>query len=297
MNTNRTGNKNINSELTEIFGVDITPSIISNLSDEIVSEVNTWQRRSLDSIYPLVYLGVIKVKTYSDHHIENTPVYLAIGINMNGVKEILGLWITKTEGTMLWRSVLMELKNRGLKDCFITSVDKLRGFPSALKKVYPHAKIHLCVAHIIRHSLRYVSGKQRQDMLIDLQTIYKAGTEEGAKERLANFATKWDENHPTVSKYWRNNWDYLAPFFDYPEEVRWIIYNINTTLHGQIESLNMSLKAITKQLGPLPLNNVVSLLSLVLKNASKKWRRPIQNWKEAMNHFVILFEDQMVPGD
>ncbi|MBC8401455.1 MAG: IS256 family transposase [Candidatus Marinimicrobia bacterium] len=297
MNTNRTGYKNINSELTEIFGVDITPSIISNLSDEIVSEVKTWQSRPLDSIYPLVYLGVIKVKTHSDNHIENTPVYLAIGINMDGVKDILGLWITKTEGTRFWRSVLMELKNRGLKDCFIVSVCNLKGFPSVLKTVYPSAKIHLCVAHIIRHSLRYISGKQRRDMLIDLQKVYKAGTEEEAQEKLVHFAEKWDVNHPTVSKYWRDNWDYLAPFFDYPEEVRFITFRINTILHGQVESLNLSLNTITEALGPLPVNKVVPILSLALKNANKKWTMPIQNWKEAMNHFAILFEDRMAQNN
>ena len=294
MNTNRTGNKNIDSEFTEIFGVDIAPSIISNLPDEIVSEVNTWQRRSLDSIYPLVYLGVIKVKTHSDSHIENTPVYLAIGVNIDGVKDVLGLWITKTEGTKFWQSVLMELKNRGLKDCFIASVGELKGFPSILKTVYPSAKIHLCVAHIIRHSLRAITGKQRRDMLIDLQKVYKAGTEEEAKENIEYFSEKWDVSHPAVSKYWRNHWDYLAPFFDYPEKVRLITFAINTILHGQIESLNLSLKTITKALGPFPVDNAVPMLSLVLKNACKKWTIPIDNWKDLMKYFTIVFENRIV---
>jgi len=295
MNTNKTDNKNIDSVLTEIFGVDIAPSIISNLPDELVLKINTWQSRSLDSIYPLVYLGVIKVTTHSDGHIENTPVYLAIGINMDGVKEVLGMWIAKTEGAKFWQSVLMELRNRGLKDCFIASVCNLKGFPSVLKIVYPSAKVHLCVAHIIRHSLRCISGKKRRDMLIDLQTVYKAGTEEEAKENLIQFTEKWDINHPTVSKYWRDNWDYLAPFYDYPPEVRFITFSINTILHGQVESLNLSLGTITEALGPLPLDKVVPLLSLALRNTSKKWTTPIQNWKEIMNHFTTLFKDRMVP--
>ena len=297
MNTNRTDNKDINPELTEIFGVDMTLAVRSNLPDEIVSEVNTWQRRSLDSIYPLVYLGVIKIETHSNNHIENTPCYIAIGINIDGVKDILGLWIAKTEETKFWHKFLLELKSRGLKDCFVVSVGELKGFPSVLKTVYPSAKIHLCVAHIIRHGLRDITGKQRRDILIDLQKVYKAGTEEEAKENLIHFTEKWDVNHPKVSKYWRDNWDYLAPFFDYPAEVRFITFSINTILHGQVESLNLSLRTITEALGPFPVDNVVPILSLVLKNASKKWRRSIQNWKEAMNHFAILFKDRLVYGD
>jgi len=220
-------------------------------------------------------------------------VYLAIGINVDGLKDVLGMWIAKTEGAKFWLGVLTELKNRGLNDIFIASVDGLKGFPDAIETVYPDTQVQLCIVHMVRNSLKYVSWKQRKEMADDLKTIYRASTAEEARENLEVFAQKWDKTHPTVSRSWSNNWERLTPFFGYPEGIRRAIYTTNA-----IESLNMSLRKVTKTRGSFPNDDAIfKILYLALKNASKKWTMPIQNWKEAMNHFAILFEDRMIYND
>jgi len=285
--------RDIQAGLEEIYGVEISSTLISNVTDEVLSEVKSWQNRPLDPLYPIVYLDAIRIKARSDGHVQNKAVYLAIGINMDGIKEVLGMWIAKTEGAKFWLSVLTELKNRGLKDIFIASVDGLKGFPDAIEAVYPETQVQLCIVHMVRHCLKYVSWKQRKEMADDLKTIYRASTVEEAKENLNSFADKWDRTHPTVSKSWRNNWERLTPFFDYPAEIRRAMYTTNA-----IESLNMSLRKVTKNRGSFPNNEAVfKLLYLALNNASKKWTMPIRNWKDALNHFAILFENRMIYCD
>lgn len=282
--------RDIQAGLEEIYGVEISSTLISNVTDEVLSEVKSWQNRPLDPLYPIVYLDAIRIKARSDGHIQNKAVYLAIGINMDGIKEVLGMWIAKTEGAKFWLSVLTELKNRGLKDIFIASVDGLKGFGDAIEAVYPETQVQLCIVHMVRHCLKYVSWKQRKEMADDLKTIYRASTVEEAKENLNSFADKWDRTHPTVSKSWRNNWERLTPFFDYPAEIRRAMYTTNA-----IESLNMSLRKVTKNRGSFPNDEAVfKLLYLALNNASKKWTMPIRNWKDALNHFAILFENRMI---
>jgi len=210
-------------------------------------------------------------------------VYLALGINVDGLKEVLGMWIAKTEGAKFWLSVLTDLKNRGLQDIFIVTVDGLKGFPDAIETVYPQTQVQLCIVHMIRNSLKYVSWKQRKEMATDLKTIYRADTVELAEENLDLFAKKWDPTHPTVSKSWYNNWERLIPFFAYPKEIRKVIYTTNA-----IESMNMSLRKVTKNRGSFPTDDAVfKLLYLALMNITKKWSMPIQHWKQAMNHFAI----------
>jgi putative transposase len=282
--------RDIQAQLEEIYGVDVSPSLISRVTDEVMEEVKEWQHRPLDPLYPIVFLDALRVKSRHEGHIHNQAVYIAIGINLDGIKEVLGMWIAKTEGSKFWLSVLTELKNRGLKDIFIASVDGLKGFPDAIEAVYPDTEVQLCIVHMVRHSLKYVSWKQRKEMAGDLKTIYSAATAEEAESNLESFAEKWDPTHPTVSRSWRNNWERLIPFFAYPKEIRKVIYTTNT-----IESLNRSLRKVTKNRGAFPNNEAVfKILYLALKNASKKWTMPIQHWKQAMNHFAVLFEERMI---
>lgn len=285
--------RDIQAWLKEIYGVEISPTLISNVTDEVLAEVKSWQNRPLDPLYPIVYLDAIRIKVRSDGHVHNQAVYLAIGINMDGIKEVLGMWIAKTEGAKFWLSVLTELKNRGLKDIFIASVDGLKGFGDAIETVYPETQVQLCIVHMVRYCLKYVSWKQRKEMANDLKTIYRANTVDEARQNLNIFADKWDKTHPTVSKSWRNNWEQLTPFFDYPAEIRRAMYTTNA-----IESLNMSLRKVTKNRGSFPNDEAAfKLLYLALNNASKKWTMPIRHWKDALNHFAILFEDRMICSD
>jgi putative transposase len=282
--------RDIQAQLEELYGVEISPSFISTVTDAIMPEVRAWQNRPLEPLYPVVFLDAIRIKSRSDGVVQNMAVYLALGINTDGLKEVLGMWIAKTEGAKFWLSVLTDLKNRGLQDIFIATVDGLKGFPDAIETVYPQTQVQLCIVHMIRNSLKYVSWKQRKEMATDLKTIYRADTVELAEENLDLFAKKWDPTHPTVSRSWYNNWERLIPFFAYPKEVRRVIYTTNA-----IESMNMSLRKVTKNRGSFPTDDAVfKLLYLALMNITKKWSKPIQHWKQAMNHFAILFEDRMI---
>ncbi len=282
--------RDIQAQLEELYGVEISPSFISTVTDAIMPEVKAWQNRPLEPLYPVVFLDAIRIKSRSDGVVQNMAVYLALGINVDGLKEVLGMWIAKTEGAKFWLGVLTDLKNRGLQDIFIATIDGLKGFPDAIETVYPQTQVQLCIVHMIRNSLKYVSWKQRKEMAADLKTIYRADTVELAEENLDIFAKKWNPTHPTVSKSWYNNWDRLIPFFAYPREVRKVIYTTNA-----IESMNMSLRKVTKNRGSFPTDDAVfKLLYLALMNITKKWSMPIQHWKQAMNHFAILFEDRMI---
>jgi len=282
--------RDIQAQLEELYGVEISPSFISTVTDAIMPAVKAWQNRPLEPLYPVVFLDAIRIKSRSDGVVQNMAVYLALGINVDGLKEVLGMWIAKTEGAKFWLSVLTDLKNRGLQDIFIATVDGLKGFPDAIETVYPQTQVQLCIVHMIRNSLKYVSWKQRKEMATDLKTIYRADTVELAEKNLDVFAKKWNPTHPTVSKSWYSNWERLIPFFAYPKEIRRVIYTTNA-----IESMNMSLRKVTKNRGSFPTDDAVfKLLYLALMNITKKWNMPIQHWKQAMNHFAILFEDRMI---
>lgn len=281
--------RDIQAQLEELYGVEISPSFISTVTDAIMPAVKAWQNRPLESLYPIVFLDAIRIKSRADGVVQNMAVYLALGINVDGLKEVLGMWIAKTEGAKFWLSVLTDLKNRGLQDIFIATVDGLKGFPDAIATVYPQTQVQLCIVHMVRNSLKYVSWKQRKEMAADLKTIYQADTVEMAAENLDLFAKKWDPTHPTVSKSWYAHWEQLTPFFDYPKEIRKVLYTTNA-----IESMNSSLRKVTKNRGSFPTEDAVfKLLYLALMNITKKWSMPIQHWKQAMNHFAILFEDRM----
>lgn len=248
-----------------------------------------WQNRPLEEVYPIVYLDAVRIKVRHDSRVINKAVYLAIGINMDGIKEVLGMWTSENEGAKFWLQVVTELKNRGVKEIFIACVDGLKGFPEAIEAVYPNTQIQLCIVHMVRHSLNYVSWKQRKEVATDLKTIYHAATVEMAEKNLDAFAAKWDTSHPTIARSWRNNWERIIPLFSYPAEIRIAIYTTNA-----IESLNMSLRKVTKNRGHFPSDEAMfKLLYLALKNIAKKWTMPIRDWKSALNQFSIMFGNRI----
>ena len=254
-----------------------------------MDEVKQWQQRPLDALYPVVYLDCLVVRSRDSGAVQNKSVYLALGINTVGEKELLGLWMAQTEGAKFWLSVMNELKNRGLQDIFIACCDGLKGFPEAIEAVYPKTQVQLCIVHQIRHSLRYVNWKQRKEIAADLKRIYGAATLAEAELALAEFAEKWDDQHPTISLSWRNNWERLSVFFDYPPEIRKVIYTTNA-----IESLNASLRKITKTRRSFPTDDsVMKILYLALHQISKKWTMPIRDWKAAMSQFMIMYSDRV----
>ena len=262
------------------------------MTDEVIDEVKTWQNRQLDEVYPIMYLDAIQFKVRDAGHVRNKAIYLAIGVNMDGLKEVLGLWIAQTEGAKFWLQVVTELKNRGVADIFIACVDGLKGFPEAIETVFPKTEVQLCIVHMVRHSLNYVSWKQRKEVAGDLKKIYSSATESEAEQRLEEFGAKWDAKFPTISRSWRNNWARVIPFFAHPPEIRRIIYTTNA-----IESLNMSLRKVTKARGSFPNDEaVMKLLYLALRNIAKKWTMPIHDWKAALNRFAIIYEDRL-PAD
>jgi putative transposase len=281
--------REIQGHLEEIYGVEVSPALISTVTDAVNDEVKIWQNRSLDVVYPIVYMDAIRVKGRANGHVLNKAVYLAIGITMDGVKEVLGMWVAETEGAKFWLQVVTELRNRGVQDIFIACVDGLKGFPEAIETVFPHAQVQLCIVHMVRNSLKYVSWKQRKEVAADLKIIYQAPTAEQAEMSLMDFEEKWDKTHPSIGQSWRRNWERIIPFFAYPPEIRKVIYTTNA-----IESLNMSLRKVTKNRGSFPNNeSMFKLLYLALNNIAKKWTMPIRDWKPALNCFSIVFGDRM----
>jgi putative transposase len=281
--------RDIQGHLEEIYGVEVSPTLISQVTAAVTEEIRLWQNRPLDEVYPIIYLDAIRVKVRHDGRVINKAVYLAIAVTMNGVKEVLGMWTAETEGAKFWLQVVTELKNRGVKDVFIACVDGLKGFPEAIEAVFPHTQVQTCIVHLVRHSLNYVSWKQRKEVAEDLKAIYHAPTVQEGEANLAAFAAKWDATHPTIAKSWRNNWERIIPLFSYPSDIRKAIYTTNA-----IESLNMSLRKVTKNRGSFPSDEAMfKLLYLALNNISKKWTMPIKNWKSALNQFTIIFENRM----
>jgi putative transposase len=284
--------REITGHLEEIYGVEVSPTLISNVTEAVMEEVKTWQGRPLDAVYPIVYLDALVVKIRDAGHVRNRAIYVAIGVNLKGNKEVLGLWTNEAEGAKFWLQVLTDMKNRGVADIFIACVDGLSGFPKAIETVFPQAQVQLCIVHQVRASLNYVSWKQRKAVAADLQTVYRAATADDAYSKLEAFAKKWDGTYPTISPMWRRNWEQLTPFFGYPADIRKVIYTTNA-----IESLNMSLRKVIKTRGSFPTADAaMKLLFLALEHIAKKWTMPIQDWKAALQRFTILLGDR-VPQD
>ena len=281
--------REIQGHLEDMYGTEVSPTLISSVTDAVLDEVKTWQSRPLDALYPIVYLDCIHVKVRDSGAVRVKAVYLALGINLAGEKELLGLWIAQTEGAKFWLQVVTELKNRGVADIFIACVDGLKGFPEAIEAVYPKTAVQLCIVHLVRYSLNYVSWKLRKDVAADLRAIYTAATVEEAGRQLDAFEETWGEAYPSIGQSWRRNWPRVIPFFDYPPEIRKVIYTTNA-----IESVNMGLRKVTKNRGAFPSDEaLLKLFYLALKNISAKWTMPIRDWKAALNRFTIQFEDRM----
>jgi putative transposase len=281
--------REIQSHLQEMYGAEVSPTLICSVTEAVMADAQAWQNRPLDALYPIVYLDCIHVKIRDGGVVRTKAVYLALGINMAGEKEILGLWIAQSEGAKFWLQVVTELKNRGVQDIFIACVDGLKGLPEAIEAVYPKTAVQLCIVHMVRNSLNYVSWKLRKVVAADLRSIYTAATEHEAQTRLQEFEDKWGNDYPTIVKSWRANWARITPFFEYPAEIRKVIYTTNA-----IESVNMSLRKITKNRGSFPSDDaLLKLFYLALNNISKKWTMPIRDWKAALTRFTIQFEERM----
>lgn len=282
--------REIQGHLEEMYGTEVSPTLISSVTDAVAEEVKAWQSRPLDALYPIVYLDCIHVKVRDGGTVRAKAVYLALGINMAGEKELLGIWIAQTEGAKFWLQVVTELKNRGVQDIFIACVDGLKGFPEAIETVYPKTAVQLCIVHLVRYSLNYVSWKLRKEIALDLRAIYAVATVDEAEQRLGEFEEKWGPAYPSIAQSWRRNWVRIIPFFDYPPEIRKVIYTTNA-----IESVNMSLRKIIKNRGSFPSDEaLLKLFYLALNNISKKWSMPIRDWKAALNRFTIQFEDRIL---
>jgi transposase-like protein len=281
--------RDIVATFKEMYDADVSPSLISKVTDAVLDRVLEWQSRPLDDLYPIVYLDCIVLKIRQDKRVINKAIYLALGINLEGRKELLGLWLAETEGAKFWLSVLTELQNRGLRDIFIAAVDGLTGFPEAISTVYPQTKIQLCIVHMVRNSLKFVTWKDRKHVAADLKKIYRSLSVEEAEQELVVFATTWDEKYPTISQSWQRHWPNLITLFDYPDDIRKVIYTTNA-----IESLNSVIRKAVKNRKVFPHDQAaLKVVYLAIEAASKKWAMPIRNWKGALNRFMIEFPERM----
>lgn len=281
--------REMQSHLKDLYGVDVSADFISTVTNSVIDEVKEWQNRPLESVYPLVYLDALVLKVRSEAKVINKSAYLAIGINMQGLKDVLGIWLADTEGAKFWLSILTEIKNRGVEDILIASIDGLKGFPDAIQSVFPDTEVQLCIVHMVRNSLKYVSWKDRKQLTADLKNIYKAPTESVASEELVILADKWDSKYPMISKSWENNWDKLSPYFAYPEEIRRIMYTTNA-----IESLNFTLRKAIKTKASFPNDEAaLKMLYLALRNAQKKWTMAMRDWGKIIGQLSIHFEGRV----
>jgi putative transposase len=281
--------RDIQDQLQEMYGVEVSHTLISQVTDGVMDEVRAWQSRPLSSLYPILWFDALGVKVRENGRVINKAVHLALGVNLNGEKELLGIWMTQNEGAKFWMSVMTELKNRGVQDIFIACVDGLTGFPEAILSTYPQTQVQLCMVHMIRNSLSYVSYKHRKELAADLKTVYRASTEDEAELNLERFAEKWDKHYPTISKSWREHWTHVIPMFAFPPEIRRVIYTTNA-----IESMNMTLRKVTRNHRIFPNDEAVQkVVYLAIQNISKKWTMPIRDWKPALNRFAIEYEGRL----
>jgi transposase-like protein len=273
----------------EMYGADISASLVSKVTDAVIDQVIEWQARPLDAVYPIVYLDCIVLKIRQDKRVINKAIYLALGVNLEGHKELLGMWLSENEGAKFWLNVLTELQNRGVKDILIACVDGLKGFPDAITTVFPQTQIQLCIVHMVRNSIKFVPWKDYKAVTKDLKQIYQSATEEEALLALDIFAERWDDKYPQISKSWRHHWENLNTLFNYPPDIRKAIYTTNA-----IESLNSVIRKATKKRKLFPTDDSAKkVIYLAIREASKKWTMPIRNWKPALNRFIIEFEDRL----
>jgi putative transposase len=279
--------REIQGHLKDLYSVEVSPDLISRVTDAVLEEVRDWQNRPLERVYPVVFFDALRVKIRDEGLVRNKAVYVALGLNVDGEKDVLGLWIEQTEGAKFWLKVMNELRTRGVEDVLIAVVDGLKGFPEAITAVFPQTMVQTCIVHLIRNSLAFVSWKDRKAIVPGLKAVYRAETAEAAATRLEEFDAEWRRRYPAIAEIWRRQWEHVVPFFAFPPAVRKMIYTTNA-----LEALHRSLRKIVKNRGSFPSDEAATkLLYLAIKNASLRWRRPIE-WTAAMSQFAILFGDR-----
>ena len=281
--------RDISKHIEEIYQISISTATINTITDKIISKVKEWQARPLERVYPFIFLDAIHYKIKDNGKYVNKAVYTILGINIQGKKEILGLYLSESEGANFWLQVLSDLNNRGVKDILIASVDGLKGFPEAINSIYPNTEVQLCVIHQIRNSLKYVASKNQKEFIKDLKKVYQAVSKEQAETELDRLEEKWGDKYPIVIKSWRNKWDNLSHYFKYPEPIRKVIYTTNI-----IESVHRQFRKLTKTKGAFPNeNSLLKLLYMGIQNAEKKWTMPIRNWNLTLSQLAIFFEGRL----
>jgi putative transposase len=281
--------RDIQGHLEDVYGVEVSPDLISKVTSAVVEDVAAWQNRPLDAVYPIVYLDALVVKVRDQGVVRNKSVYIALGVTLTGAKEVLGLWIEQSEGAKFWLKVVNELKTRGVRDILIACCDGLKGFPEAIEAVFPQAVVQTCIVHMIRNSLRFVSYKDRKAVAKDLRPVYTAASREEALVALDAFEQKWARRYPMIAASWRSNWERVVPFLDFPPDVRKVIYTTNA-----IESLNSTLRKLLQYRGHFPTDEAVyKLLYLALSKMERKWERSIRDWSNVLGQFSIFFKDRI----
>lgn len=284
--------REIQGHLRDTYNTNISTSLISSITDSKLDEMHEWKNRVLDSVYPIIYLDALRVKVKSNGRVTNKAIYVALAINLLGRKEVLGLWAAENEGAKFWLQILTELKTRGVQDIFIACVDGLAGFPEVIETTFPRTQVQVCMVHVVRNSLQFVSDKDQTEVSRDLRAIYSSATLEGAEHQLSLFEEKWKATYPLVTRIWRANWGKVAPMFGYPPDIRRAIYTTNP-----VESLHMTLRKISKNRALFPSDDAVfKLFYLALKNISQRWTQPILHWSIAINHFAIVFDGRVPVG-
>jgi putative transposase len=282
--------RDIQELVQELYGVEVSPALISEITDDLDKEVRAWRTRPLEAVWPIVYFDGIVVHVRGNNgHVTPHTMYVALGVNLEGHKELLGLWLGENEGAKFWLSVMTDMKNRGLRDIFVACIDGLSGFAEAIHAAFPQTRVQLCIVHLVRAALRYVSHQDSKAVIADLKKIYAAATVLEAEQELENFVQAWDGKYPTIAKMWRAKWTDIITIFDFPPPIRKAIYTTNA-----IESVNSVIRKFTRNRKIYPNEeSAVKLVFMAIREASKKWTMPIHHWKEALNHFAIMFENRM----
>lgn len=282
--------RDIQEIVHELYGVEVSATLISEITADLDAEVGAWRTRPIDPVWPIVYFdGLVTHVRGANGRVSQHTIYVAIGVNLEGRKELLGLWLAETEGAKFWLSCLTDLKNRGLRDIFVACIDGLSGFAEAIHAAYPQTSVQLCIVHLVRAALRYVSDQDSKAVVRDLKKIYASATAIEAEQALEEFAQAWDAKYPTISKMWRLKWADIATLFDYPPAIRKAIYTTNA-----IESINSVIRKFTRNRKIYPNeDSALKLIYMAIREASRRWTMPVRHWKEALNHFAIMFEDRL----
>ncbi len=279
----------IAGHIEELYGVELSPALLTSITDKILPLITEWKSRPLENVYPIVWMDALFFKVREDGKVRSKAVYIVLGVSQEGKKDVLGIYASESEGANFWLSVLTDLSNRGVKDIFIACIDNLKGFSEAIESMFPRTEVQLCVIHQVRNSLKYIASKDQKGFMKDLKSVYRASTKEIAEVKLLDLGEKWGAKYPVVIKSWNANWERLSNYFKYPEAIRRIIYTTNT-----IEGFNRQIRKVTKTKGSFPSEtSLMKLVFLAMKNITEKWNQPIQNWSLTISQLSIIFEDRL----